>query len=537
VPRKSTGTIYRQGETWVVRVSLGKARPVYPLMRCGTEEQAEERGRLVADTAGRLRRAGHEAIAPTLLARLAAASHGKEFDTVTIAIARVLSGDVVAPPRGATTFQEFAEDWTSGKLHDRYPDHVKRKGTAEDDAGRLRKHVYGIVGHVALQDFRLEHAQAVMAALSKKLSATSRRHVAQLIRRVLELAVFPACVIKTQPLPRGFLPAVSDAKAKAYLYPEEDARLLACTDVPLASRMFYGFDSREGMRLSEAEGLTWGDLDLERGGVTLDVNKTDQPRAWALNPGVATAFSRWWTLLGRPGPGVRVFDVETMNAARGLRGHLKTAGVTRAVLFERSETRQPIRVHDLRATFVTVSLANGKTETWVMDRTGHTSSVMINRYRRAARSLAELGVGDFVSMVDAVPELRLRLLAQSSAESSEPRIEPSDATAPGLTNPSLDEAGTRGRGRTGTPSLTADFESEQRVATGAYPHDPGLQDGQDHTVRDGRDASLTIQGVRTRVLEELERLADLALRAGDRTTERALRAAISDVANGRVEAP
>jgi len=49
-------------------------------------------------------------------------------------------------------------------------------------------------------------------------------------------------------------------------------------------------------------------------------------------------------------------------------------------------------VHDLRATFITVNLANGRTETWVADRTGHRSSVMIDRYRRAARTWAELEI-------------------------------------------------------------------------------------------------------------------------------------------------
>ena len=52
-----------------------------------------------------------------------------------------------------------------------------------------------------------------------------------------------------------------------------------------------------------------------------------------------------------------------------------------------------IRVHDLRGTFVTLSLANGRTEAWVADRTGHRSSVMINRYRRAARTATEPGLG------------------------------------------------------------------------------------------------------------------------------------------------
>jgi hypothetical protein len=46
-----------------------------------------------------------------------------------------------------------------------------------------------------------------------------------------------------------------------------------------------------------------------------------------------------------------------------------------------------------RATFVTLSLANGKSEAWVSARTGHRSSQMINRYRRVSQSVAELNLG------------------------------------------------------------------------------------------------------------------------------------------------
>ena len=59
----------------------------------------------------------------------------------------------------------------------------------------------------------------------------------------------------------------------------------------------------------------------------------------------------------------------------------------------------------MRATFVTVSLANGKSETWVADRTGHRSSAMINRYRRHARTWAELGLGELAALDRALPEL------------------------------------------------------------------------------------------------------------------------------------
>ena len=39
------------------------------------------------------------------------------------------------------------------------------------------------------------------------------------------------------------------------------------------------------------------------------------------------------------------------------------------------------------------------------DRTGHTSSVMINRYRRKARQVAQLQLGPFLPLHEIIPEL------------------------------------------------------------------------------------------------------------------------------------
>ncbi|MDC0744693.1 hypothetical protein [Polyangium mundeleinium] len=48
--------------------------------------------------------------------------------------------------------------------------------------------------------------------------------------------------------------------------------------------------------------------------------------------------------------------------AERYREHLRAAGITRAVLFERRKERQQIRLHDTRAAFVTVALATGKSQ-------------------------------------------------------------------------------------------------------------------------------------------------------------------------------
>jgi integrase len=185
-------------------------------------------------------------------------------------------------------------------------------------------------------------------------------------------------------------------RATAWLYPAEEQALLACERVPLGRRVLYGFLAREGARCGEALALAWTDLDLERGVVRLDTNKTDDPRAWALAPGVAAALKRWRKLADG---GELVFRAPNeARLAEAFRADLRAAKIDRAELFERSPTRRPIRVHDLRATFVTLSLAAGRSETWVADRTGHRSSVMINAYRRAARHAAELGLGELAPL-------------------------------------------------------------------------------------------------------------------------------------------
>jgi integrase len=77
------------------------------------------------------------------------------------------------------------------------------------------------------------------------------------------------------------------------------------------------------------------------------------------------------------------------DAAR-FRADLKLALITRPELFETTDTRLRIRIHDTRTTFSTLALANGATETYVQDRTGHRSSQQINGYRQGARVAAEL---------------------------------------------------------------------------------------------------------------------------------------------------
>ncbi len=313
-----------------------------------------------------------------------------------------------AASKGPTTFQTFAKRWTSGELHRLDPDLVK--DVAHDkNMSRLQTYVYPVIGDRPLNEITIEHAKDVLRRVPREKSRETRRHVAQLMTRILNLAVFPGGLLPISPLPRGFLPKLGPRKAFSYLYPTEDAALLACADVPLINRVLYGFLCREGMRSSEALALTWGDLDLRHGAVQLDENKTDDARAWALDKGVLAALKLWQVRVPhKPTDAVFAGIQNPGHLADSFRDHLRLAGVDRPELFKSSKARRQIRLHDCRATFVTLALANGKTEGWVTDRTGHKSSGQIATYKRSARLVKELRLGPLTSLDRAIPELRKR---------------------------------------------------------------------------------------------------------------------------------
>jgi len=417
MPKQAKGEVRFSAGIWRARITLkGKLRLDVELPTCRDQGEAEERALLITEQARHLRLAGkvETAGAEALLRELGAAGEAGLSDVILV-IGELCGAPTLPARLEGPTFAEVAKQWTDGELAREWPDHVKAKDSTEDE--RKLKFLNEIdidgvkLGAVPLKRFQLDHAEAAMRQLpSSARRPATRRHYAQCIARVLALAVYPLRIISRNPLPKGFMPKTGKPPGFSFLYPVEDAALMARTEVPIEERLLFGFLAREGMRAGEALRLTWSDLDLDRGVVTLDRTKTDEARAWPLDPGVAQALL---ALRKRKQPAGNAlvftdadgnpFEVQVL--ARLLRSRLWTAEVRRPELHTKGENRSPLRAHDLRGTFVTLALANGRSEAWVQDRTGHTSSAMLNRYRRAARSASELGLGQLKPLIDAVPEL------------------------------------------------------------------------------------------------------------------------------------
>jgi hypothetical protein len=178
-----------------------------------------------------------------ILGAAAAAENLNKLVVVRNLARRLCSGDynsVRTPPSKfpeGITVREFAAFGTDGELRRRWPDHVEKELTATDGAWRLGKHINPVIGHIAVRDVTLELVDDVMSALPQTLARPTRRHVAQILVRLMNLATYPARLIKASPIPRGWLPKVGKKRNYPILMPSEDAALVGSTSIPIHRRL------------------------------------------------------------------------------------------------------------------------------------------------------------------------------------------------------------------------------------------------------------------------------------------------------------
>jgi integrase len=313
------------------------------------------------------------------------------------------------------TVRDLGKLWTDGDLAKRYKDHVRARSGTGGELGRLEKHVYPHIGDLPLDAISIDACDIVAQQLPDSLKQNTRVNILSTLAQLLSMAVFPCRVIERSPLPKGWVPKRGESRAHGYLYADEDLRLMRCAQIPLRWRVLWGWLIRQGQRDSEVFRMKISDLDIPHCAVLLDRNKTRRPRTWAIDPGDAAGMKRYIELCrpnAEPSDYLFVDDdgrplTNSDRPAEVLREHLRAIGLDkeRPYLFEETNERLAFRAHDLRGTFITLSLAAGRSEAWVQQRTGHRSSRMINLYAVTARTVAEAHSEPLRTLIDAVPEL------------------------------------------------------------------------------------------------------------------------------------
>lgn len=542
--RTATGSAFEsRGKFYVVVTVRGTGRVAKQMPSARDLAHAKHRAGQAAELVAMLLAAGHPEHVERAVEQMAKAPDAAQVDRVSKFVRAVAAGEWSNKPQPilpGTTYREVREMLTEGKLHERYPDVVDPISDvhAKDIERKAQRYIEKQIGDFPVSTITLDHALEVMRRLPSTLSQSSRRHVAWNMRRVLELSVFPLRLIATNPIPSTFMPRPGKPKARGFIFPDEDAANIAHQATPLWRRVLWAFLTREGMRKDEAALLQWSDrrtrdaggwVDAERGWVYLDEHKTEEhsgAREWPLAPDVAEALRRWKKQQPKAaryvfGPGDWSEQMNSEHLADVLRADLHAAGVRRPELFETTDRRRQMNVHDLRGTFVTLALAQGRSEDWIQRRTGHTTSAMLRRYRRNAANLAEGQGAALVSMLT-IPEL----------ESSAPIVSNGGAASgkAAITSAQSSNADP-GNSSVGVPAFLSveDMGIEPTASRVRFPStepcatptagEQGAGPGRSGPMRSDADASLTTP--RT-LLDDLAALVARAVASGDLALARAL---------------
>lgn len=448
MPSVSTGTVNKNADgSFSARVVLQGKRITIPLPQCASNASAAARAGFVAQLAKQLTRSRavfDEALVGLL--RVANAKSVAKLEDACELVKDLIGGYRPPTTKAKPTFRVVAGRWLGTALDllddepslvDKYPGTIKQRAKTSIASARanLKLYILEVViddagtkfGDLPVDEITIDHCDKLKHALPKALRADSRRQALMPLKTVLRLCVEPLRYITHSPLPAKWLPKHEGARRLQWLYPSEDLQLMRCTKVPLWARVLFGFLIREGTRVGETLDMTLAhfDLDAARGTASLDapMTKTKRHRLWVLEPGTARALAAWSALArSHAQPSDRMFVDGTgadMAATRALpdllRAYLKLAGVTRPQLYVTTADSRQLCVHDLRGSFVTVMLALDKSEAFISQRTGHMSSVQLRGYQRLAQTFAELKVGAFVPLDQAIPELAAMCRRAASA--------------------------------------------------------------------------------------------------------------------------
>lgn len=163
----------------------------------------------------------------------AGAADAAELGRIQAAVAKLASGVKVRPvaqnPRSQWTIQDLGDAWTGGTLAKEFPDQIKARKAVGNDISRLKRHVYALIGTIRVSALTLADVERVMASLHWH----GRR------------------------------------KPGSRLAPRKLSALARRTIALTLNRLL-------GIAVFR-----------------LDKNKTDDPRAWALSPGVAAALAHF----------------------------------------------------------------------------------------------------------------------------------------------------------------------------------------------------------------------------------------------------
>jgi integrase len=289
-------------------------------------------------------------------------------------------GEAHRSPAAGLTLEDLARDYLTHlrlRTHETDPRRRRSLRTVEHYEAQLRLHVLPLLGHLPAAELTVADVRRLLDALAaKRLSSWSRSGLVSILSGTLTYGVRQGVVAHNvvRDIGRDDRPGAQRKSEPRYLSPDElDALLVKMGDTfrPVAASCAYA-----GLRLSEALGLRWRDVDFEGGTLTVSAQlgqdgtrvplKTAASAATVpLLPKLAAELKAHRSRVAGQALARVHADEFVFTTSRG-RPH-GSRNVLRAVYAAgdaaklNGERRERVGVHDLRHSFVAVALAAGLT--------------------------------------------------------------------------------------------------------------------------------------------------------------------------------
>ena len=190
------------------------------------------------------------------------ATEDEAFEAGVQAYADWKSGNI-----GVTSERVTLKDYMVSWLENVARPNVKRT-TYSNYRSAIKKRIVPYLGDQIIQELRPRHLDEWLKTLAKKgLSRGTIQQTKTVLSTALKYAIYPAELIRANPsaglsIPRS---APKQIVKRTVITPEQAATLFQDNKYRTVLKLLY----HTGMRLSEALGLTWDDIDLKTGKITV----------------------------------------------------------------------------------------------------------------------------------------------------------------------------------------------------------------------------------------------------------------------------
>jgi len=295
--------------------------------------------------------------------------------------AKFLLNDVglLQDDKKADTFKRYTETWQITTL----PATCK-KSTNEDYGHILKKHILPVLGNKPVSEItRSMVKQLLLKKVAKGYSSSTVTHIKNAISGPLNIAVDDEIIPSNPAHKLGKIFKVQDRKLKTDPLNREELKILLDTFKEYY-QWYYSFVltlARTGLRLGEALGLQWGDIDFNGGFLmvkrNISRNRIETPKSGKIRR-VDMSNQLSFTLknfkhekkLERLRKG-KISDWVFLNQDSERLESWRFQRVFNAAL-DKAGLRK-VRVHDLRHAYSSALIQNGESLAYIKDQLGHHS--------------------------------------------------------------------------------------------------------------------------------------------------------------------